>query len=74
MKTFFSSSKGNTVLGIILAIIIFVLLNAIFGLGGAIGGAIAGGGGFGLAALISSALKPKEEKEAEEEKGPEDSK
>ena len=70
MKEFFSSSKGNTVLGVILAIVIFVFLNVAFGLGGAIGGAIAGGGGFGLAAVLKSTLLKPEETEEKETKEP----
>jgi len=71
MRNFVISSKGNTVLGVILAIIIFVILGATIGLGGAIGGAIAGAGGFGLAAVIKSALT-KGEEATEEEAGKEE--
>jgi len=63
MKNFLSGSKGNTVLGVILAILTFVFLNIAFGLGGAIGGAIAGGVGFGVAAVIKARLTPKEKEE-----------
>jgi len=69
MKNFVTSSKGNTVLGVILAIIVFVLLGATIGLGGAIGGAIAGVVGFGLAALIKSSLTKDEKENGEEEAG-----
>ena len=57
MKDFLISSKGNTILGIVLVIIIFIVMGLIgLGFGGILQGAIAGAIGFGLAAVIKSAL------------------
>ena len=60
MKEFICSSKGNTVIGVVLAVIVFIALNFVFGLGGAIGGAISGAVGFGIATVLKLVLKPAE--------------